>query len=120
MSSYTEGTGSFTASAAVSAFRGVTLDTDRKVAASATAVVPLGWTARDAEADEVVPVRFFNSSGTVKVSLTGAPVTANDIVYAGASGQVTRTGGTVTVGRALQSASSNGSIIEIQPFHIDP
>ena len=111
-----EGTGSFEAASAVSAFRGVTLDTSRKVAASATAVVPLGFTQFDADAGDFVAVKFLNNQGTVRVSLTGAPVTANDIVFAAASGQVCRTGGTVTVGRALESASTNGSVIEIQPF----
>lgn len=116
MSSYFEGNGTFTTSAAVSAFRGVTLGTDRTVAASATAVVPLGFTTVDADSGDPVTVRFLNSNGTIKVSLTGAPVTANDIVFAASSGQVCRTGGTVTVGRALESATSNGAIIEIQPF----
>lgn len=116
MSTQLNGEGSFVTNAAVSAFRGVTLDTSRQVGASATAVVPIGFTQFDADSGDVVTVRFFNQSGTAKVSLTGAPVTANDIVFAAANGQVCRTGGTVTVGRALESASTNGSVIEIQPY----
>lgn len=113
MSSYVEGNGSFVTSAAISAFRGVTLATDRTVAASATAVLPLGFTIQDADSGDAVAIKFINNSGTFLASITGCPVTANDVVFAGASGQVTRTGGTVTVGRALQSATSNGSIIEV-------
>ena len=110
------GEGTFTTNAAVSAFRGVTLDTSRQVGASATAVVPLGFTQFDADSGDAVTVRFFNQTGTCKVSVTGCPVTTNDIVFAAANGQVCRTGGTVTVGRALENATSNGAIIEIQPY----
>lgn len=111
-----EGNGSFEAASAVSAFRGVTLDTARKVAASLTAVVPLGYTQFDADAGDFVAVKFPNNGGTIRVSVTGCPVTANDAVFAAAAGQVCRTGGTITVGRALESASTNGSVIEIQPL----
>lgn len=116
MSTQLEGNGSFVTSAAISAFRGVTLGTDRRVAASATAVLPLGYTQQDADSGDAVSVKFFNGPGTIRVSVTGCPVTAGDAVFAGAAGQVVRTGGTVTVGRALESASVDGTIIEIAPL----
>lgn len=109
-----EGTGSFEASAAISAFRGVTLDTSRKVAASATAVIPLGITQLDADSGDFVAVKFYpNSPGTFRVSVTGVPITTGDVLFCGANGQATRTGSAITLGRALEGATTNGAIIEV-------
>jgi hypothetical protein len=112
MATQFEGAGSFLANSAISAFRGVTLSTNRGIGASATAVVPLGITQQDADSGNMVAVKFLHDSGTYRISITGCPVTAGDVIFAGANGQATRTGGTVTIGRALESASTNGSIIE--------
>lgn len=114
MATQFEGSGSFLANSAVSAFRGVTLSSNRGIAASATAVLPLGITGTDAASADFVDVKFLNNSGTFRISITGCPVTVGDVIFAGADGQATKTGGTVTLGRALNSASTNGSIIEFQ------
>lgn len=112
-----EGNGSFEASAAISAFRGVTLDSSRKVAASATAVIPLAVTQMDADTGDFAPVKFvLNGNGTFRISVTGCPVTLADVVFCGANGQATRTGSAITLGRALQSATTNGAIIEVAPL----
>lgn len=90
------------------------MGTDRTVAASATAVIPLGVTQQDADSGDAVAIKFTpGNPGTFRVSVTGCPVTANDTVFWGSSGQVCRTGGTVTAGRALNSATTNGTIIEV-------
>jgi len=108
--------GSFLANAAISAFRGVTISNNRGIGASATAVRPSGVTQEDAESSDYVAVKFLdNSAGTLKISVTGCPVTIGDAIFAGAAGQATRTGGTVTIGTALESATTNGSVIEFLP-----
>lgn len=105
--------GSFLANSALSAFRGVTISNNRGVGASATAVRPFGVSQQDVESGDYIAVKFLdNSSGTFKISVTGCPVTVGDAIYAGANGQATRTGGTVTIGYALTTAATNGSIIE--------
>lgn len=115
MATQFEGNGTFTANAAISAFRGVTISNNRGVGASATAVIPNGITQRDADTGDVVTVKFFRGPGTHKISVTGCPVTVGDTIYAGSSGQATKTGGTVTIGTALTTATTNGSIIEFLP-----
>lgn len=114
MATQFEGSGSFLANSAVSAFRGVTLSSNRGIGASATAVRPLGVTGSDAASADYVEVKFLNNPGTFRISVTGCPVTIGDAIFCGADGQAVRTGGTVTLGRALNSASTNGSIIEFQ------
>ena len=112
MATQFESSGSFIANSAVSAFRGVTLSTNRGIGASATAVRPLGITVEDASSSDYVAVKFLNNNGTFRISVTGTPVTTGDVLFCGADGQATRTGNAITLGRALQSASTNGSIIE--------
>lgn len=117
MATQFNGAGSFEADAAISAFRLVKFNSDSEVAAATTADVGiLGVTQHDVDAaGDFVTVKFFAGPGTHKVSVTGCPVTAGDTVYSALLGQVCRTGGTVTVGTALESASTNGSIIQISP-----
>jgi len=115
MATQSNGAGSFLANAVITAFHGVTISNNRGIGASATAVVPIGIAQRDAAAGDYVTVKFFSGPGTHKMSITGAPVTRGDIVYAGTAGQCVRTGGTVAIGIALNSASTNGSIIEVAP-----
>ena len=117
MATQFEGNGSFLANAAVSAFRGVTISNNRGVGASATAVIPDGLVQRDADSGDYVAVKFFSGPGTQKISITGAPVTVGDFIYAGANGQATKTGGTVTMGKSLTTTATNGDIIEFVPVH---
>jgi hypothetical protein len=120
MATQYDGNGTFKANVAISAYRGVTLNSSREAVASATAVRPDSITQRDAATGDYVAVKFFNGPGTQKISITGCPVTAADLIYAGASGQATRAGGTVVIGRAEESASTNGSIIAFTPMSVVP
>jgi len=116
MATQYDGNGSFEADAAISAFRGVTLNADNEVAASATAVRPDGIVQEDAAAGDYVAVKFLNGPGSQKISITGCPVTVGDLIYAAAAGQACRTGGTVVIGRSQTSVNSNGAIIAFTPM----
>lgn len=114
MSTQFNGPGSFAANSAVSAFRAVAISTNRGVDLNAAATAPLGFTQQDAASGDYVAVKFFTGPGTQKCVVTVAPVTVGDTVYAGASGYVSTTG-TITVGRSLTTASTDGSVIEFEP-----
>lgn len=62
-----------------------------------------------------VPVRLWTNPGTIMVSITGQPITAGNTLYATTSGQATPTSatGSVAIGKALDSSTTNGDIIEI-------
>lgn len=111
MSTQYFGTGSFLANATITAFRAVVISTNGGVGLSATAGSVDGIAQIDAASGDYVTVKFLNQGGTQKGTLVGGPVTVGDTIYAGASGQVGPTG-TVTVGKSLTSASTDGSIIE--------
>ena len=96
----------------MSAFRGVVLSVNNGVGYSGTTTVPLGFTQADCASGDYVSVRFFNAGGTQKCSVTAQPVTVGNVLYAGASGQVSTTG-TVTVGTSRVTTTSNGAVIEI-------
>lgn len=116
---YDSGFGTFEADAAISANRLVKINADGEIAAATTANNDIhGVTQEDANAaGDYVTIKFFAGPGTHRVSVTGCPVTCGDTVYSALSGQVCRTGGTVTVGVALESANSNGAIIQILPLN---
>lgn len=114
MSTQFNGSGSFAANSAVSAFRAVAISTNRGVDLNAAATAPLGFTQQDAASGDYVAVKFFAGPGTQKCVVTAAPVTIGDNLFAGADGFVS-TAGTVTVGRSLTTASTNGSVIEFEP-----
>jgi hypothetical protein len=115
------GAGSFVATAALSANRLVVISPDSGVVACVSGKYPDGVTLEDAAAGDYVPVKFWNSGGTVKVSCSAGPITVGSIVFAGAAGQVTRVAGAlITVGRSLTTATAaqtaNGlTIIEVMP-----
>lgn len=115
------GAGSFVATAALSANRLVVISPDRGVVACVSGKYPDGVTLEDAAAGDYVAVKFWNSGSTAKVSCTAGPITIGSIVFADASGQVSRTAGAlITVGRSLTTATAaqtaNGkTIIEVMP-----
>lgn len=113
MATQLNGTGSFLANAALSAFRAVAISSNRGVGLNPNDEVPIGFTQQDCADGSFVAVKFFSGPGTQKCSVTVAPVTVGDALYAGANGQVSTTG-TVVVGRSLTTAATNGSIIEIE------
>ena len=114
MSTQTNGAASFLANTALSAFRAVAISSNRGVGLAPNNKLPIGFTQQDATADAFVAVKFFSGPGTQKCSVTATPITIGDTLYAGADGRLSVTG-TVTVGRALESAGTNGAIIEVEP-----
>jgi hypothetical protein len=112
--SYVNTPGSFLANAAISAFRAVALSSNRGVGANGNTTTPMGFTLMDAAADEYVAVRFIAGPGTHKCIVTGAPITTGDTVYAAGSGYVSATG-TVALGKSLNTATANDTIIEFVP-----
>jgi hypothetical protein len=113
MATQLNGTGSFLANAALSAFRAVAISSNRGVGLNPNTAVPIGFTQQDIASGGFVAVKFFSGPGTQKCSVTAVPVTVGDAIYAAANGQVSTTG-TVLVGRSLTTAATNGSIIEIE------
>lgn len=115
---YDNGFGTFPVAAAISANRLVKVNSSGQVAAATTANNDIhGVTQDDAAASDYVSIKFFAGPGTQRVSVTGCPVTVGDTVYTALLGQICRTGGTVTAGVALESANSNGAIIQILPLN---
>ena len=114
MATQVNGTASYLANSSLSAFRAVAISSNRGVGLNPDSGVPIGFTQQDAADGAFVAVKFFSGPGTQKCSVTATPITIGDTLFAGANGQVSITG-TVTVGRALANATSNGAIIEIEP-----
>lgn len=59
------------------------------------------------------PVRLFGCEGTMPMVASGA-ITAQAPVYAAAGGKISATVGPVLLGRAMEAASGNNSIIAVQ------
>lgn len=116
MSSMIEGsTRTFTASAALSQWRRVRLNSSLELAyASASDLDALG-VLRDPVLAASAPavVHLFSAEGTVKVVASEA-ITAGAACYAAANGKVAATG-TVIVGEPLEAATADGDVIEILP-----
>jgi Uncharacterized conserved protein (DUF2190) len=111
MSTQYFGTGSFLANATITAFRAVVISTNGGVGLAASTGSVDGIAQIDAASGDYVTVKFLNNAGTQKGTLVTGPVTVGDTLYLGASGQVSPTG-TVTVGKSLTTAGTDGSIIE--------
>jgi hypothetical protein len=114
MATIYNGTGTLLANLAVSAYRGVVISNNRGITYSGATDIPAGFTQYDADADDYTAVRFFFES-TQKAEITAVPVTVGDTLYAGALGRVSTTG-TITVGKSLTTATSNGTVIEFVPL----
>jgi hypothetical protein len=106
---------SYSANLSISAFRGVVISNNQGITYGATAVVPDGFAQIDAASGDITSIRLLFDGGTQKCSLTGAPVTAGDTLFAGALGRVSSSG-TVTVGRAASNVSVNGDIVTFIPL----
>ena len=105
--------GTFVANSAITAFRLVSISSNRGVGLAATASLPDGVALIDAASGDQISVQFLGGT-TVKATLLAGPVTVGDTVYSVASGQVAITG-TITVGKSLTTASDAGAIIEMLP-----
>ena len=105
--------GTFVANSALTAFRFVSISSNRGVGLSATASLPDGVTLIDAASGDQVTVQFLGGT-TIKATLLAGPVTVGDTLYSTANGTVAITG-SVTVGKSLTTASDASAIIEILP-----
>ena len=111
-----QNSGSFVANSAITAFRLVSISSNRGVGLSATASLPDGVATIDAASGDFVTVQFLGGN-TVNVTLLAGPVTIGDTIFSVASGQVAITG-TITVGKSLSTASDAGAIIEMIPKNL--
>jgi hypothetical protein len=111
-----QNSGTFTANSAITAYRLVSISSNRGVGLSATASLPDGVATIDAASGDLVTVQFLGGN-TVNVTLLAGPVTIGDTIYSVASGQVAITG-TITVGKSLSTASDAGAIIEMIPKNL--
>lgn len=114
MATQYEGNGTFLANLALSAFRGVVLSSNGGVTYSGATDIPLGFTQEDAASGDYVAVKFFSGPGSHKCELTAQPVTVADALYAGALGRASTTG-TITIGRAGTSSTTNTEVIRFFP-----
>jgi hypothetical protein len=116
MSTYFNNSGTFVANAAITAFRLVSISSNRGVGLAATASLPDGVALIDAASGDQVSVQFLGGN-TVKATLLAGPVTVGDTLFSTANGSVAITG-TITVGKSLSTASSASSIIEMIPKNL--
>lgn len=107
----------FEASGALEAHRAVMVGSNGKISYATSATDFIGTTEQEAFADgDVVSVRLRSSNGTRKMTASAA-ITAGNPIYLGADGKVSPTGNTAR-GYALESASGDGSIIEVLTLEI--
>jgi hypothetical protein len=106
----------FVANAAITAFRLVSISSNRGVGLSATASLPDGVATIDAASGDLVTVQFLGGN-TVKATLLAGPVTVGDTLFTTANGTVAITG-TITVGKSLSTASDASAIIEMLPKNL--
>jgi len=111
MSTLYSGAGSFLANTAVTAFRAVVLSSNGGVTLNSGSTKPDGFALIDAASGDYVSVKFLHDSGTQKGTLSAAPITVGDVVYAANAGNVSPTG-TVAIGKALTTSAVTGTVIE--------
>lgn len=110
------GSGTFVANTTITAYLGVVLSNNRGVGLSTTTAID-AIALVDGASGDYVSVAFLTNNGTLKGTITAVPVTVGDTLFLGATGLVSTTG-TVTVGKALTTATSNGSVIEFIPKNV--
>lgn len=115
-------TRSFQVNAAMSAGRVVAVSNNGKIGLAAINTRGVGVLQEDttAEAYENPAVRLYGT-GTVRVSVTGTPLTAGDTLYTVTNGQVAGTNGNIGTaqifGTLLETTgpSANGTLAEVLP-----
>ena len=78
MSTQFNGSGSFAANSAISAFRAVAISSNRGVGLNPNNATPIGFTQQDVASGDYVAVKFFSGPGTQKCAVTVTPVTVGD------------------------------------------
>ena len=111
MSTLYSGNGTFLANTTVTAFRAVVLSTNGGITLNSGSTKPDGFALTDAASGDYVSVKFLHNPGTQKGSLSAAPITVGDVVYAAFAGNVSPTG-TVVIGKSLSTSAVTGTVIE--------
>lgn len=115
----TSGFKAYNNTAALSAYRRVTVSSVGVYAYANNTVVGDGVLQEDTStADPIKTIRLFCAPGTYLLSVTAAPITAGDTVYAAANGQGSSTG-TVILGKIAfdeGGITENGAVVEIIPM----
>jgi hypothetical protein len=102
---------SFTANAAISAFRLVRLHTVENEVVAATNGAAIGFTQDDAAAGQLVGVKLFHPTYMATISAGAAGLAVGGVVHATVGGAVASAGG-VTVGFAINAGVAN-DIVEV-------
>ena len=110
------GSGTFVANSTITAYLGVVLSNNRGVGLSTTTAIDAIALVDGASGDQV-SVAFLTNNGTLKGVITAVPVTVGDTLFLGATGYLSTTG-TITIGKSLTTATSNGSVIEFIPKNV--
>jgi hypothetical protein len=110
------GAGTFLANTTITAYLGVVLSTNRGVGLSTTGACD-GFALVDGASGDYVSVAFLTNNGTLKGTMSAVPVTIGDTLYLATSGNLSTTG-TVTIGKALTTTSTTGTVVEFIPKNI--
>jgi hypothetical protein len=103
----------FKANTALSAFALVALSSNGSIGVAGATDTPVGVNAFDISADSFQTANVWSARGsTYPILVTGAPITAGNLVYAAAAGAVAATG-TVLVGIANETVTVNGTSIPV-------
>lgn len=114
MSTLYTGRGTFLANTTITAFRSVVLSSNGGVTLGSGSAKPDGWALTDAASGDYVAVKFHHDGGTLKGTLSAAPITVGDVVYAANAGNVSPTG-SIAVGKSLSTSAVTGAVIEFIP-----
>jgi hypothetical protein len=111
MSTQYIGAGTHLANSTITAFRLVVLSSNGGVGLNGDSTKPDGVAQTDAASGDYVGVNYIQNSGTQKGASAVSVIAVGDVLYAGASGQVSTTG-TVVVGKAMSASSATGTVVE--------
>jgi len=114
MSTFYNGRGTFLANTVVTAFRAVVLSSNGGVTLNVGTTKPDAFALTDAASGDYVSVKFHHDGGTLKGTLSAAPITVGDIVYSANAGNVSPTG-TIAIGKSLTTSAVTGAVIEFLP-----
>ena len=115
MSKYTDSPVTFKSGEAIAAFLRV-VSHGRTIKKATSTEFGFGVTINGVAINKDVGVRFYTHGGTCKMTASGVIVAGRE-VYAANGGKIAGSG-TITIGTALDSATGDGSVIEVIP-HID-
>jgi hypothetical protein len=109
------GIATFTTASALVAFRCVKLSstTDHTVTYAGAGEKSIGVTQQGAASGALIPVKLWSGGGTFRIEAGAAMATRNAVCYAAASGKVSGSASGNPIGRILDVASGDGSMVEV-------